>query len=233
MNTIRRLIGLVTPPRLALGAALVLIALAGWWLIRTMGDSLSPALIRGLLADLGIWGPLALIGGLAAVLVIPIVPASILQIGAGLAFGPMLGLLYASVADILGASVGFWIARRWGNVLLANRLSPQSQQTLARLANRMSGRTVMLLRLIPGPAYPLVSIAAGYSPLGYGHYLIGSFTGVFPALVLLVFAGDLVMSSPILATALVVVIVGSMALMGHLINAKASETDKPQDGGPR
>ena len=223
MENYRRLISILTLRRVLLGVILGLGILAGPWLLREMSASFTPEQIRGLLTDLGALGPLLFIAGLAAVLVVPIVPASILQIGAGLAFGPVLGLLYASLADILGASIGFWLARRWGNAIPTKRLSPKNQEILARLADRMNWRTVMLLRLIPGPAYPLVSFAAGYASLNYGAYLAGSFTGVFPALVLLVFAGDMVTNSPALAFALVVAIVGGMALLGHLINSK-SET---------
>jgi uncharacterized membrane protein YdjX (TVP38/TMEM64 family) len=191
--------------------------------MRTMGVSITSEQVRNLLAGLGVWGPIALIGSLATVLVVPIIPASILQIGAGLAFGPLLGLLYASLADILGASIGFWVARRWGNALLTRWLSDKNRQVLTRLAQHMNWRTVMLLRLIPGPAYPLVSFAAGYASVGYGAYLAGSFAGVFPALVLLVFAGDLVTSSPLLATVLVVALVASMAVLGHYVNTKTKQ----------
>ena len=48
--------------------------------------------IRQQLHQLGAWGPLALILALAALLVIPVVPATLLQVGAGLAFGPQAGL---------------------------------------------------------------------------------------------------------------------------------------------
>lgn len=217
---------MLTPRRVALGVLVVLVALAGLWLLRATGASITPDNIRGLLTELGALGPVLLIAGLAAVLVVPIVPASALQVGAGLAFGPVLGLLYASLADLLGASIGFWLARRWRNGIVTKRLSPNNQAILARLAERMNWRTVMLLRLIPGPAYPLVSFAAGYASLHYGAYLAGSFTGVFPALVLLVFAGDMVTSSPVLAFALVVVVVGGMAFMGHLINTRTTQAHK-------
>lgn len=224
MEKYRRLATLFTLRRVIVIAALLAIALAGLAFMRSMGGSITSAQVHSMLAGLGVWGPIALIGSLATVLVVPIIPASILQIGAGLAFGPLLGLLYASLADILGASIGFWVARRWGNALLTRWLSDKNSQVLTRLAQHMNWRTVMLLRLIPGPTYPLVSFAAGYASVGYGAYLAGSFAGVFPALVLLVFAGDLVTSSPLLATALVVALVASMAVLGHWINTRTTET---------
>jgi uncharacterized membrane protein YdjX (TVP38/TMEM64 family) len=209
----------LTPRRLLLLAALLLAAVAGLWLLRASGAALSPETIRALLAELGPWGPALLIVALAAVLVVPAVPATVLQIGAGLAFGPLLGLLYIVAADLLGATAGFWIARRWGRSLLERRLAPETQARLQRLAGRMSWRSVMLLRLLPGPAYPLVSLAAGYSALGFWSYTLASLAGVLPALALLVLAGDLVTRSPLLAFALVAALLGSLALAARLVRA--------------
>src|SRR5579859_7985903 len=159
-------------PYLTLRMALIMVLLAGLalgvlGLLRASGAAVTPLAVRALLEQLGIWGVLALILGLAAVLVVPAVPASLLQLAAGLTFGPYAGLGYALLADALGASAGFWLARRWGSQLLERHLSPANGARLARLARRMSWRTVLLARLLPGPAYPLVSFAAGYSPLPF------------------------------------------------------------------
>jgi uncharacterized membrane protein YdjX (TVP38/TMEM64 family) len=202
----------------ALGVIL-LVVLASAGLLVVRGFSLTPTSIRTMLTMLGVWGPLVLIVGLAAVLVVPIIPASLFQIGAGLAFGPYVGLIAVCVADILGASLGFWIARWWGDTLLRRWLAPATHTRLRQLAARMSWRMVMLLRLLPGPAYPLVSFAAGAAPISFVAYIVGSFLGVLPALVLLVVAGDLALRSPLLAFVVVVGLVGGLALAGSLIGS--------------
>jgi uncharacterized membrane protein YdjX (TVP38/TMEM64 family) len=212
---------LLTPRRL-----LLLLLLGGgvigiWLIARVLGADLTPAAIRLWLAQFGVWGPLLLIGALATMLVVPLIPATILQIGAGLAFGPLAGLAYVLIADVLGAGLGFWFARRWGASLLIPRLSPESRELLERLIARVSWRSIMLLRLLPGPAYPLVSFAAGLSPIGFGRYTLASFAGVFPALAALVLAGDLVTSSPLLAFALIAAVVAGMALIGRLLERSA------------
>lgn len=211
-------------------AVAAVVVLGGLAALRLAGASFDVAAVRQLLAGLGPWGPLALVAALAAVLVVPVIPASAFQIAAGLAFGPWLGLLAVSLADVLGASLGFWLARRWGGQI-TRRLSPASQAQIERLTRRTSWRMVMLLRLLPGPAYPLVSFAAGFSPLGFWAYTAASFAGVFPALALLVFAGDLVTRSPLLATALVVALVGSLALAGRLLGRAAADDPAPDPGG--
>lgn len=211
---------LLRPRRLVVGALLVIVAGAALWLFRASGALLHPIFIRDMAHSLGFFGPPALIGALALLLVAPVAPAAVLQIGAGLAFGPVAGFLYTLVADLIGASAGFWLARRWGRSVIEPRLSPAMREQVERLTQRMTWRSVMLLRLLPGPAYPLVSFAAGYSRLGFGAYTLASLAGVSPALALLAFAGDLATYSPLLAFGLVALIVGALALAGRRLSRR-------------
>ncbi|MDZ4718550.1 MAG: VTT domain-containing protein [Roseiflexaceae bacterium] len=213
---IKSILTWLTPKRMLILATLILVVGGGLLLLRSAGASLDPASVRLFLNSLGPWGPIVLVLALAAVLVLPAIPATVLQIGAGLAFGPPLGLVYVLVADALGASIGFWLARR-GRSLIERRLSEENRATLARLSQRISWRSMLLLRLLPGPAYPLVSFAAGYSPIGFLPYTLSSLLGVLPSLALLVLAGDLVTNSPFLAFGLVVLLVGGLAFAGRLI----------------
>jgi uncharacterized membrane protein YdjX (TVP38/TMEM64 family) len=206
----------LTPRRLMLLLVVTLLVGALIWLLRSYGSALSPSVIRTWLANLGPWGPAVLILGLGFVLVVPAIPATVLQIGAGLAFGPPLGLVYVLVADFLGATVGFWLARS-GRTLLESRISEGNRATLTRLSQRITWRSMLILRLLPGPAYPLVSFAAGYSQIGFLAYTLSSLLGVLPSLALLVLAGDLVTSSPFLAFGLVALLAGGLALAGRLL----------------
>lgn len=214
--------------QLLLVAGALLVVLAVGLLLRSGAAALSLSRLRVALAQLGPWGPVTLIAALASVLVVPVIPATVLQIGAGLAFGPSLGLVYVLVADLLGAAIGFGLARWWMERLLQRFFRRSTGGKILSLARRMNWRTVMLLRLLPGPAYPLVSFAAGLSSLGTWSYLLASFAGVLPSLALLVLAGDLVTRSPMLAFALVAVLVGSLALLGRLID-NSGGAPAPQD----
>jgi len=91
---------------------------------------------------------------------------------------------------------------------------------LANLAARMSWRGVIVLRLLPGPVYPFVSFAAGYSSLRYLHFIIASLFGVFPGLLLLVVAGDMAENSPVVAIVIVVFLLIGLALLGGLFNRR-------------
>lgn len=199
---------------------LAIISVSGIVIARMTNTDISPANLRAMLMQLGGFASVALIIALATVLIVPFIPASIFQVGAGLAFGSWLGLIYVLIADIIGASVGFAIARYWGKSFLARYLDAQTQSQLTSLTERISWRGVILLRLLPGPAYPLVSFAAGFSSINYPTYIIASLVGVFPGLALLVLAGDLVERSPVLAFALVALILVGVVIAGRGLSNK-------------
>ncbi len=217
---------LMTRRMLAAGIAILVFALLAIAVLRITNSSLTPSSIRSSLGQLGVWGPLALVVALASVLVVPVVPASAFQIAAGLAFGPLLGLGCVLVADIAGASIGFWLARWWGKSLLRPHLSPAAQARVADLASRLSWQGVILLRLLPGPVYPVVSFAAGYSPLNYIRFIVASVIGVLPGLVLLVLAGDLAERSPLLSVAVILFFAACLAVVRQLRLYKSADKRK-------
>ncbi len=206
--------------RVLLIAGALLLALGGLVIYR-YGATLRPEAVRDMLLRLGPWGPLAHIAVLGGVLTVPVVPATIFQIAGGWAFGKGLGFVYTMLGDALGACLGFWIARRWGDHLLQHRLPAASYAQVQRLAGRMTWRAVMVLRLLPGPAYTLVSLAAGISPLGFWPYLIGSVVGVAPWIALLVLAGDVARSNPWVAVGLIAGIVLLAVALGRVARSQS------------
>ncbi len=218
---------LMTRRTLAAGTAILVFALLAIAVFRMTNTSLTPNSVRSALGQLGVWGPLALIVALAGILVVPVAPASAFQVAAGLAFGPFLGLSCVVLADIAGASIGFWLARHWGKFLLGRYLSPATQARVADLASRLSWQGVILLRLLPGPVYPVVSFAAGYSALNYVRFILASVTGVLPGLVLLVLAGDLAERSPLLTIAVILFFAASLAVVKRLSSHKPEDKREP------
>ena len=203
-----------------LGAmAIVLLALL-WWL-RSVID-MTPTGLRALLAPLGIWGAVVIVAGIAVILVVPVVPATVLQVGAGLVFGPWVSFALTVGGDIIGALVGFAIARRWGQRVVRDRLSPAEQIAFDDLCARITPMGMILLRVLPGPAYTVVSFAAGCSRMLWWHYLIGSVVGVAPGLLVLTVAGDLSTTNPLLAVAIAVVFIALMVGLSRIVRKRSA-----------
>jgi uncharacterized membrane protein YdjX (TVP38/TMEM64 family) len=215
--------------RMLVAGGLLLVVVGGLAVYR-YGAALRPEAVRDALLGLGAWGPLAQIALLAAVLTVPVVPATIFQIAGGWAFGKTLGFVYTMLGDALGAALGFWIARRWGDRLLRRWLSASSYAQVQRLAGRMTWRAVMVLRLLPGPAYTLVSLAAGVSPLRFWPYLVGSVLGVAPWIALLVLAGDMARSNPLVALGIVAAIVLLAVALGRVARRSGRTEQRKHPG---
>jgi len=201
-------------------AVLAVVALAVLWWLRSVID-LTPSGMRTLLAPLGGWGALIVVVGIAVILVVPVVPATVLQVGAGLVFGPWLGFGLTLLGDLIGALVGFAIARRWGHQVVRTRLSAAEQGAFDDLCVRITPTGMLLLRVLPGPAYTLVSFAAGCSSMPWWQYLLGSLLGVAPGLLVLTVAGDLSTSNPGLAVGIAVGFVLLMVGISRIVRSRS------------
>ena len=219
MSSKRRGMGRLGGRALVLIFGVVVLA-SGAGVVYSYGASLRPEAVRDALLRLGPFGPLAHIGILTGVLTVPVIPATIFQLAGGWAFGKWPGFVYTMLGDAGGAALGFVIARRWGERVLRRWLSPASIEQVERLAGRMTWRSVMVLRLLPGPAYTLVSLAAGLSPLGFWPYLAGSVVGVAPWIALLVLAGDVGRSNPLVGVAIVIGIVVLAVVLGRVTRGR-------------
>lgn len=132
----------------------------------------------------------ALVYVLATVLMLP---GSILTLGAGFSYGPLLGTALVSPISVLSATVAFvlsrTVARRW----IARRISANPRfaaidEAVAQGAFRM----VLLLRLSPVMPFSLLNYALGLTRISLKQYVLASFLGMLPGTFLYVYLGSLV-----------------------------------------
>jgi uncharacterized membrane protein YdjX (TVP38/TMEM64 family) len=212
----RRLVQRWRPVLLAIGAGALL---AGFVLVASQADAMA---VRDGVRALGVWGPPLLLLALAAVLIVPLVPASLLQLAAGLAFGPLVGFCCTMLADLIGAALGWGIARAWGPAAIHAWWGDDTRRAVLRLTSQMRVSTIIMLRLLPGPAYPAVSFAAGYAPIGLGRFLVASSLGSAPSLALLAWAGDLASHAPWTALLVTVGVGAGLALAARLVDRRSA-----------
>jgi uncharacterized membrane protein YdjX (TVP38/TMEM64 family) len=140
--------------------------------------------------DLGVWGPVLL-----ALAYIPgsllFFPGSLLTLGAGFAFGVVVGTVAVSVGSVLGASAAFFVgrflARGWVEAKVAG--SPRFQ-ALDRAVGRQGFKIVLLTRLSPVFPFTLLNYAFGLTTVRFRDYLLASWVGMLPGTVLYVYLGS-------------------------------------------
>lgn len=169
---------------LAAGAVLLR---QGWR--RALGQGTGAALAA--LHGMGVMGFVALAGAQFLVAASGVLPASMLGVAAGAAYGIWWGFLVAGSGVLLGALASFALSRSVFRPFVARRLANAPRLAhIDRGLARDGWRFVCLLRLSPIMPFALASYALGVSSVGWGAYCVGTLASM-PALLLYVFLGTL------------------------------------------
>ncbi len=122
-----------------------------------------------------------------------VVPASVLTLGAGFAYGPVYGTLLVVVASNLGALAAFLLGRTALREQVSRRLAGQPRFSAVDAAVAEQGfKVVLLLRLSPLFPFNLLNYALGLTRVRPRDYVLASFLGMLPGTVLYVYLGSLV-----------------------------------------
>jgi phospholipase D1/2 len=105
-----------------------------------------------------------------------VVPVMLLVSLTGIAFGPVLGPLYAMTGCLASASTAFALGR-WVGPRDVNGWGGERVTRLMGLLRRNGTLAVFLIRKIPIP-FILVNFMLGASPVGYREFLIGTLLGM-------------------------------------------------------
>ena len=120
-----------------------------------------------------------------------ILPASLLGIAAGSAYGVLLGFPLAAVSTMAGAVAAFGLSRSLFRDAVARQLARRPRLThFDELVARDGWRIVCLLRISPVMPFAATSYALGMSAVGIEAYLIGTAASL-PALLGYVYLGTL------------------------------------------
>jgi phosphatidylserine/phosphatidylglycerophosphate/cardiolipin synthase-like enzyme/uncharacterized membrane protein YdjX (TVP38/TMEM64 family) len=175
----RRLIGVGM-----LAIVLALLALAWRWTpLREWINLASMVALARQLENLP-FTPIAVVGGYVAA-GLAMVPVMLLIAVTGIVFGPVFGALYAIGGTLLSASVaygiGHWLGRETVQKLVGTRIN--------KLSKRIARRGILamvIIRMLPIAPFTMVNMVAGASHIRFRDYLIGTFIGMLPGIVMTV-----------------------------------------------
>jgi phospholipase D1/2 len=104
------------------------------------------------------------------------VPVILLIAATGIAFGPLLGPVYAMAGCLASASTGFAIGRSMG-LRRITQLGGERISRVTRTLNRNGTLAVFLVRKIPAP-FTLVNIIVGASTIRFRDFIVGTVLGM-------------------------------------------------------
>ena len=114
--------------------------------------------------------------------------ALVLTVGAGLLYGPVLGILYTVVGANLGASLAYLIGTFFGRGVLEGSANQGRWQGYAERLRRNAFATVLTMRLLFLP-YDLVNYLAGFLRVRYAPFILATVLGSLPGTVAFVLFG--------------------------------------------
>jgi uncharacterized membrane protein YdjX (TVP38/TMEM64 family) len=170
---------------------------------------ISPRHVHALIRAFGVWGPVGLVG--AIILLIVFIPVTTIpfEIAGGVGYGIVEGFAYVLLAHIIGATLAFMLARRFGRPVL-NRVAPKrAVASVEAMSEQIDIRLLILMRLLPLFDFKLVSYAAGLSDMSPTEYVLGTVAGVTLPILGMVSVGAELTGHPLRAA----LIVGTFGLL--------------------
>ncbi len=155
-------------------AGLIMLGIA---LMLTHRNVLNPADIKGAIGDAPLAPAIFVAGHIAASLLF--VPRTLLALVAGLLFGSIGGMAWATVGSTLGSVAGFLLARYVNSGLIEPETLPRLGPLLVK-AETGGWRAVAVIRLIPVIPHPLTNYGLGLTRLPLSSYTWGSIVGQLP-----------------------------------------------------
>lgn len=147
---------------------------------------MTPERVRSFVLSFGALAPLVYILAYGQP-IIPL-PASVMTITGGLAFGALWGWLAAVAGASIRATTQFLVARLLGREAVARLLKGQVA-SLDQKIGENSFRTVLLIRLIPNLPFDMQNYGLGFSQARFWPYVAATILGIMPASFAFVYLG--------------------------------------------
>lgn len=167
------------------------------------GIQLEP-MVRSWLLDPGAGTALTIVALLVIDVALPI-PSSVVMVLSGAAFGVLGGSVVALVGSIGGEWLGFELVRRYGRNASRWLVGDVEADRLARMVERHGAVAVAVTRALP-VVMETMSIVAGLSYMKRRDFLVASFIGTAPIVVVYAYAGALSRETGNLVPAIVMLI---------------------------
>jgi uncharacterized membrane protein YdjX (TVP38/TMEM64 family) len=180
--------------RILLATALLLMLLAAYWLLHETGALaviLDGHALRRHIMELGMAGPLAVIGLMMLAILVSPIPSAPIALAAGALYGHTWGTLYILLGAELGALAAYGLARMLGRDALQRWLGSRLPE--ARIGSQGSLMAIVFVsRLLPFISFDVVSYAAGFTTLSAWRFALATLAGILPTSFLLAhFGGEM------------------------------------------
>ena len=170
---------------LAIAAALIALAVAAVWLSRDLTVESFVTTIQ----SWGMWGVAASVLLMVIHTFIPF-PAELLACANGMIWGKYGGTAVTWTGAMLGASLGFALARQFGRPLVDRLVAARHAAKIDRWTEVNGWQALLLSRFMPVIAFNLINFAAGLTKLSWWQFLWTTGLGILPLTFAMAWIGE-------------------------------------------
>ena len=154
-------------------------------------------------------------------IVICIIPGQWLQMGAGLAWGIWLGLLFSLIGALIGSIITYYLAKWLGRDAVHFFFGEEKvNEYVEKLNKKRAFFVVFLIFLIPGVPKDLCNYAAGISSMRLKPFLIASMIGRTPGMLGSILIGKQIGTASYTAAIVIAVIAVILAVLGVVFHKR-------------
>ena len=147
------------------------------------------------IGQLEVWGPVLYIA-LYVVACVALIPAAVLTVAGGAAFGFFWGTIYVLIGATLGATAAFLVGRYLARDRVVHRLGTNATFAALNGAMERDGwKIVFLTRVAPVFPFFLMNYAYSVTRVPLKDYFMATSIGMIPGTLLYVYLGSLVTAS--------------------------------------
>ena len=157
------------------------------WNVLTSNDNQK---IQNWVDGFGWFGPLLLVICMVAQMFLLVIPSIALMVVSILAYGPVWGSFILLVSIFTASSIGYWIGRYFGPVIVQKLIGQKSERKIAGFLQDYGFWAVIVTRLNPFLSNDAISFVGGILKMGYWRFIGATLVGIAPLTVFIAIIGE-------------------------------------------
>lgn len=170
--------------------------------------------IKAWVANFGWFGPIIIVLAMIAQMFLLVIPTIALMVVSILAYGPIIGSIIILVAVFAASSVGYFIGRYFGPVIVEKLIGHKNEKKISDFIDDYGFWAVIVTRLNPFLSNDAISFVAGVLQMGYWRFIGATLVGIAPLTLFIAVIGK---STDTLQTGLLWGSVVSLILFGAYV----------------
>lgn len=140
-------------------------------------------------SQFGFFGPLLIIIVMILQMFLLVIPTPILMVVAIVAYGPIKGSIILFVAIYLASTVGYFIGRYFGPVIVEKLIGYKTEKKIESFIDDYGFWTVIVVRLSPFLSNDAISLVGGVLKMGYWKFIGATMIGISPLIFFIAYLG--------------------------------------------